>query len=71
MAIVPFVPGLPPKVFSLKKKKYILKLYFKDIPVNQVNEHKHLGIVLSDDLNWNKHLLSRLYQGGYFIPSES
>jgi len=36
---------------SLNTKKSNLKLFLKDIPVNQGNEHNHLGIVLSNDLD--------------------
>ena len=29
-------------------------------PIAQVSTHKHLGVVLSDDLLWKPHILSRL-----------
>lgn len=42
--------------FSLKKNTSKLDIAFQGIAVKQVKEHKHLGIVLHETLNWNAHL---------------
>ncbi|MFZ2538543.1 MAG: reverse transcriptase family protein [Oscillospiraceae bacterium] len=42
--------------FSLKKHKSVLKLNFKGQIIKQVTEHKHLGILFSNDLKWQKHI---------------
>lgn len=33
-----------------------IKLYFNDLAVEQVNSHKHLGLTLNSNANWNTHL---------------
>ena len=63
--------------FSLKKKKSNLRLFFDNKPVKQVSEHKHLGLILSDDLKWTKHirfvcnkalkLIGQLYRNSMFF----
>ena len=42
--------------FTLKREKKNLQLYFNGVQVTQQSEHKHLGVVLSDDLKWTKHI---------------
>ena len=42
--------------FSLKKNKSTLNLIFNDINIAQVSEQKHLGVVLSEDMRWSKHI---------------
>ena len=42
--------------FSLKKKKSDLNLMFNNVKIERVTKHKHLGVVLSDDLKWSKHI---------------
>ena len=42
--------------FSLKKKKTKLNLSFDNTPIKQVTEQKYLGLILSDDLKWTKHI---------------
>ena len=29
---------------------------FNNVKIDRVTEHKHLGVVLSDDLKWSKHV---------------
>ena len=41
--------------FSCKLSKSLLKLNFNE-PKSLVNEHKHLGLLLSDDMKWSKHI---------------
>ena len=33
-----------------------MNLHFNDIAVAQVTEQKHLGVILSDDMKWSKHI---------------
>jgi hypothetical protein len=44
--------------FSLKKKQIgnIPKLKFNNSMVELVHEHKHLGIIFSEDMKWSKHI---------------
>jgi hypothetical protein len=43
--------------FSLKRNiSNIPKIEFNAVPVKQVSEHKHLGIILSEDMKWSKHI---------------
>ena len=42
--------------FSLKVNKSRLKLKFKSEKILQVTEHKHLGIIFSEDMKWLKHI---------------
>ena len=42
--------------FLLKKNKSDLNLMFNYVKIDRVTEHKHLGVVLSDDLKWSKHV---------------
>ena len=42
--------------FSFKKNANIPKLEFNGFELNHVKEHKHLGIILSQDLKWSKHI---------------
>ena len=50
--------------FSLKKgSKSQLNLMFKEININEVAEHKHLGVILTSDLKWSKHIDSCCSKG--------
>jgi hypothetical protein len=43
--------------FTLKKKLCLNpKIEFNHIIVKQVSEHKHLGIIFSEDMKWTKHV---------------
>jgi hypothetical protein len=43
--------------FSLKKNiSNTPKIEFNASPVKQVSEHKHLGIIFSEDMKWSKHI---------------
>jgi len=43
--------------FSLKRNSPITpKIEFNGTVVKKVSEHKHLGIILSDDMKWSKHI---------------
>src|ERR1700690_155949 len=43
--------------FSLKRHLPITpKIVFNAVEVKQVSEHKHLGIILSEDMKWSKHI---------------
>ena len=43
--------------FSFKKKQANSpKIEFNGFPIMQVQEHKHLGIIMSQDLKWSKHI---------------
>jgi hypothetical protein len=42
--------------FSLKQKKSILNLKFKNEKIVQVSEHKHLGVYFTSDMTWSKHI---------------
>jgi hypothetical protein len=43
--------------FSLKKKNAnVPKIEFNGFKLNQVQDHKHLGVILSQDLKWSKHI---------------
>ena len=51
----------PPKTESLtisrkKTKQPSPPLYFDGTQIKEVPSHKHLGIILTDDLNWNEHI---------------
>jgi hypothetical protein len=41
---------------SFKKQKTKLELKFKGENITQVTEHKHLGLIFSDDMKWIKHI---------------
>ena len=44
---------------NFSSKRNILnipKIEFNAVPVKQVSEHKHLGIILSEDMKWSKHI---------------
>ena len=42
--------------FSLKRNKSQLKLKFKNQNIHQVSEHKHLGILFSENMTWPTHI---------------
>ena len=43
--------------FSFKKKRVNTpKIEFNGFQIKQVQEHKHLGIIMSQDLKWSKHI---------------
>jgi len=42
--------------FSLLKKRDALNLSFKNVPILQVCQHKHLGIFLTENLRWDPHI---------------
>ena len=50
--------------FSLKKKKTNLLLSFKGIQLEQVDEHKHLGVIFTSDLRWTRHIDERVSKAG-------
>ena len=43
-------------VFSNKKAKSRPNIFLKDIKINQVATHKHLGIFLSENMKWTTHI---------------
>ena len=43
-------------VFSNKKAKSRPNIFLKDIKINQVATHKHLGIFLSKNMKWTTHI---------------
>ena len=42
--------------FSLKKTRSLPRIIFNNIPVRHVDEHRHLGMTLTYNLNWSKHI---------------
>ena len=42
--------------FSLKRYKSYPQIMFNNVAIKQVSEQKHLGIILSDDMKWTKHV---------------
>ena len=43
-------------IFSNKKLKSNPNIYLKDVKINQVSEHKHLGLILSENMKWTTHI---------------
>lgn len=43
-------------VFNLQGHEFDIEFKFGDIPLNPVKTHTHLGVVLSSDCRWNKHI---------------
>ena len=43
-------------IFSNKKLKSNPNFYLKDVKINQVSEHKHLGLILSENMKWTTHI---------------
>ena len=43
-------------IFSNKKLKSNPNIYLKDVKINQVPEHKHLGLILSENMKWTTHI---------------
>jgi len=52
----------PPKteqmIISTKRSRIHPNIYLNSQPIKMVKEHKHLGVILSSDLKWNKHVES-------------
>jgi hypothetical protein len=42
--------------FSLKKLKSVPRIVFNDVLIKQVKSQKHLGVILSEDMNWAEHI---------------
>ena len=47
-------------LFTLEKNVNFPTLLFNNVPVNFVDHHKHLGVTLSHDTKWHKHINSIL-----------
>ena len=45
-------------VFNIRNQQDELSLDFDGIVLNSVNKHKHLGIIISSDCKWTKHINS-------------
>ena len=43
-------------LFTLKLYEYLPNIKFDGIPVSFVSDHRHLGLTLSDNVRWNKHI---------------
>ena len=64
--------------FSLKKFKSKLNIQFKGMNVTQVSEHKHLGLIFSEDMTWHKHVnhitaqasrqIGQMYRSSKYLP---
>ena len=42
--------------FSLKRYKSYPEIMFNNVAIKQVSEQKHLGVILSDNMKWTKHV---------------
>ena len=42
-------------IFSLERFKSNVSLIFQNKSITRVEEHKHLGLIFSDDMKWSKH----------------
>jgi hypothetical protein len=43
-------------IFRKKNKRYHLPLLINDQDIHVVNSHKHLGVIISDNGQWNDHI---------------
>ena len=51
-------------VFKRKSKQiYHPKIYFNDIEVKTVNDHKHLGLILDSKLSFISHIHEKISKG--------
>ncbi len=55
--------------FSHRNVNSYPNLLFNDIPIENVDFHKHLGIYLSCDTKWNKHIESIIISTSKMIAS--
>ena len=46
-------------------------LYFEDVQLPIVNEHKHLGVIISDNLSWSPHISQLIDKAGVILNSMS
>ena len=66
--------------FSLKKHKSNLEIMFDGVNIMQVSEQKHLGVILSEDMKWSKHIgyicsrahkkIGLLYRSSIYLNSQ-
>ena len=43
-------------IFSNKKLKFDPSVYLKDVKIKKVSEHKHLGLILLENMKWTTHI---------------
>jgi hypothetical protein len=43
-------------IFNIRNRQDELSFDFDGIVLNSVNKHKHLGIIISSDCKWTKHI---------------
>ena len=54
-------------VFSYNFREHFPSIVFDGVNVKFVKDHKHLGITLSDNMKWNKHIESILSSASRII----